>query len=63
MEIAKIDVVRPCLNDAVTGPAYIGKHRQDPQAKTPGTQAGDPGPDGVLAAQVIVIGKDPSPRR
>ncbi len=54
---------------AVTGPAYIGRHRQepqdpkDPQAKTASAQAGDPGPDGALAAQVIVIAKEPVPGR
>jgi uncharacterized protein len=48
---------------AVTGPAYIGKHRQDPQAKTPGAPASDPGPGAALAAQVIVIAKEPVPGR
>jgi hypothetical protein len=46
---------------AVTGPAYIGRHRQEPRIGTitpPGS-----GPDGALAAQVIVIAKEPVPGR
>ena len=49
---------------AATGPAYIGRHRldpQDPRAKAAETPAGDPGPGGALAAQVIVIAKEPVP--
>jgi uncharacterized protein len=49
---------------AVTGPAYIGKHRldpQDPRATTTAAQAGDRGPDGALEAQAIVIAKEPVP--
>ena len=44
---------------AVTGLAYIGKHRQESRTGTfspPGS-----GPDGALAAQVIVIAKEPVP--
>ena len=50
---------------AVTGPAYIGKHRQEPRTGTisPPGQAGEPGQDGALAAQVIVIAKEPLPGR
>jgi uncharacterized protein len=48
---------------AVTGPAYTGKHRRDAGAGTAGPPADDPGPDGVLAAQVIVIAKEPVPGR
>jgi uncharacterized protein len=50
---------------AVTGPDYIGKHRQEPRTATIGPPgcAGGPGPDGALAAQVIVIAKEPVPGR
>ena len=49
----------------VTGPAYIGKHRQEPRTGTiyPPGLAGEAGPDGALAAQVIVIAKEPLPGR
>jgi uncharacterized protein len=46
---------------AVTGPAYIGKHRQDPGAGAASPHQGEPGSDGALAAQVIVIAKEPVP--
>ncbi len=48
---------------AVTGPAYTGKHRQDTRAGTASERAGDPGPDAALAAQLIVIAKEPVPGR
>ena len=50
---------------AVAGPAYVGRHRQDTPAGTasPQTQAEEPGTDGALAAQVIVIAKEPVPGR
>ena len=50
---------------AVTGPAYIGRHRQEPSTGTirPPGSAGEAGPDGALAAQVIVIAKEPVPGR
>ena len=50
---------------AVTGPAYIGRHRQEPSTGTisPPGSAGGAGPDGALAAQVIVIAKEPVPGR
>jgi rSAM/selenodomain-associated transferase 1 len=53
------------IGPAVTGPAYIGKHRQEPRTGTvyPPEQDGEPGPGGVLAAQVIVIAKEPIPGR
>ena len=50
---------------AVTGPAYIGRHRQEPRPGTisPPGWDGEAGPDGALAAQVIVIAKEPLPGR
>jgi uncharacterized protein len=50
---------------AVPGPAYIGKHRQEPRTGTIGPfgPTGEAGPDGALAAQVIVIAKEPVPGR
>jgi uncharacterized protein len=53
----------------VAGPVYIGKHRQEPddpngsRATTVGAQGCDPAPGGELAAQVIVIAKEPVPGR
>jgi uncharacterized protein len=48
---------------AVTGPAYTGRHRRDTGAGTAGPPAGGEGTDGVLAAQLIVIAKEPVPGR
>jgi len=50
---------------AVTGPAYVGRHRQDTPAgitNAPG-RPGGPGAEGTLAAQVIVIAREPIPGR
>ncbi len=46
---------------AATGPVYIGRHRQEPRTGTtsPPGHAGEPGSEGALAAQVIVIAKEP----
>jgi glycosyltransferase A (GT-A) superfamily protein (DUF2064 family) len=49
------------IGPAVTGPAYIGKHRQDAKAGSAGPRQGEPASDGALAAQVIVIAKEPIP--
>jgi rSAM/selenodomain-associated transferase 1 len=46
---------------ALTGPAYIGKHRQESRTGT--FNPPESGPDGALAAQVIVIAKEPVPGR
>jgi glycosyltransferase A (GT-A) superfamily protein (DUF2064 family) len=53
------------IGPAVTGPAYVGKHRQGPGTGTvsPPALRGEPGSDGALAAQVIVIAKEPVPGR
>jgi glycosyltransferase A (GT-A) superfamily protein (DUF2064 family) len=50
---------------AVTGPAYIGKHRQELRTGTisPPGWGGEAGSDDALAAQVIVIAKEPVPGR
>jgi rSAM/selenodomain-associated transferase 1 len=46
----------------VTGPDYIGKHRQEPRTGTI-NPAGRSGQPGTLEAQVIVIAKEPIPGR
>jgi uncharacterized protein len=48
---------------AVTGPAYVGRHRQDTSpgmTSAPG-RPGEAVPDGTLAAQLVVIAKEPVP--
>jgi glycosyltransferase A (GT-A) superfamily protein (DUF2064 family) len=47
----------------VTGPGYVGRHRLDIPARTEQVRGLDGSEPGALAAQVIVIAKEPLPGR